>query len=1060
MFVNFFIKRPIFASVIAIVITLAGAICVPLLPVAQFPPITPPTVQVSANYIGASAEVVEETVTTPIEQEVNGVDGMIYMSSTSGSDGSMVLTVTFDIGYDLDIAALDVQNRVQIAESKLPAEVLRTGVKTRKRSPNLTLVVNLLSPKGTYDQLFLSNYADIHIKDALKRVPGVGDVTIFGARDYSMRIWLDPDKLAGLGLAATDVAQAIRRQNIQVPAGQIGEPPAPSGQEFQYPIITLGRLADVAQFEDIIIRTRPDGSILRVKDVARVELGAQSYTTFGRLNSIDTIPVGIFQLPGANSVEIADRVRAEMDRLSRNFPKDVEYKIIYDTTRFVKESIKEVVITLLFTMVLVFLVVFIFLQDWRVTMIPGVTIPVSLIGTFILLRVLGFSINTLTLFGLVLAVGLVVDDAIVVVENISRYIEEKGMGAREAAFAAMGEIIGPIIATTLVLFAVFVPVAFIPGTSGQLYRQFALTIAAAVGISTINALTLSPALSAILLRPDTKQRGWFFRLYNRGYDWFARFYHSLTRILIRGRVWVIGLFLLFVAFTYVMFQVVPTSFLPQEDRGYFIVTQVGPEGSSLERTGQVLDRVSQIVRQTPGVADVMAVAGYNLLTGTSAPNWAVAWVVLKPWSERRTAETRVDNIIGKVQGELAGIQEAFVAAFIPPAIPGLGSLGGFEFQLEDQGGKGLEALAEVTQELVAKGNQQPELLGLFSSFRIDMPQLYVDLDRTKTRNLGLTLTDVFDTLQTYLGSLYVNDFNKFGRVYRVYLQAEQSQRATPEDINLLYVRKPTGEMVPLSTLVTMRREVGPQAITHFNLFRSAQINGMATLGYSSREAIDAMKRLAAAVLPEGLGYAWSGTAYQELKTGGQTAIILALSLVFVFLFLAAQYESWVLPLMIMLAVPLAMLGALNALWLRGIANDVYCQIGLVMLVGLASKNSILIVEFARRRREAGLSITEAAMDAARVRLRPVLMTAFTFILGVMPMVIATGAGAASRNSLGTTVFGGMLVATMLSLGLVPVLFVVLEGLRERVLRYRGKSLPAAAGEDQGDSDQQPPSGED
>ncbi len=1041
MFVNFFIKRPIFASVIAIIITLAGAICIPLLPVAQFPPITPPTVQVSANYTGASAEVVEQTVATPIEQEVNGVNGMLYMSSVSASDGSMNLTVTFEIGYDLDIAALDVQNRVQIAQAKLPPEVVREGVKTQKRSPDLTLVVNLLSPSGKYDDLFLSNYADIYIKDVLKRVPGVGDVVIFGSRDYSMRIWLDPNKLAGLGLAASDVAQAVRQQNQQVAAGQIGEPPAPRGQEFQYPIITLGRLTDVSQFEDIIIRTRADGSVLRVKDVARVELGAQSYDRFGRLNGIDTMPIGIFQLPGANSVELADRVRAEMDRLSRNFPQGVEYKIIYDTTRFVKESIKEVIITLFFTMALVFLVTFIFLQDWRVTMIPGVTIPVSLVGTFALLQALGFSINTLTLFGLVLAVGLVVDDAIVVVENITRLMEEKGLSAREAAFQGMGEIVGPIIATSLVLFAVFVPVAFLPGTSGQLYRQFALTIAGAVGISTINALTLSPALSAILLRSGEKRHGWFFRLYNRGFAWFTRSYQEWTRRFINRRRWVMAAFLILLACTYVMFQVVSTSFLPQEDRGYFIVTVTGPEASSLQRTGQVLDGVSGILKKTPGIADVMAVAGFNVLTFTTAPNWAVAWVVLKPWSERRTADLSLEGILKRVRQEFATIQEAYVAAFIPPAIPGLGTLGGFQFEMQDRSGKGLDALAQVTQDLIQRGNQRPELLGLFSGFRIDMPQLFVDLDRTKTRTLGLPLTDVFDTLQTYLGSLYVNDFNKFGRVYRVYLQAEQEQRADPGDISRLYVRKDTGDMVPLSTLVHVRRELGPQAITHFNLFRSAQINGMAAPGYSSGEGIEAMKKLAAAVLPEGFGYEWSGTAYQELKTGGQAPIILALSLVFVFLFLAAQYESWVMPLMIMLAVPLAMLGALSALWARSIANDVYCQIGLVMLVGLASKNSILIVEFARRRREAGLSIVEAAMEAARVRLRPVLMTAFTFILGVVPMVIATGAGAASRNSLGTTVFGGMLVATMLSLGLVPVLFVVLERMREKVFHMRGKPLP-------------------
>ncbi|MFP3868315.1 MAG: efflux RND transporter permease subunit [Desulfobacteraceae bacterium] len=1039
MFVNFFIKRPIFASVIAIVITLAGAICLFLLPVAQFPPITPPTVQVSANYIGANAEVVEQTVTTPIEQKVNGVNGMLYMSSTSASDGTMNLTVTFDIGYDLDIAALDVQNRVQIAEAKLPPEVTRTGVKTTKRSPNLTLVVNLISPEGKYDQLFLSNYADIYIRDTLKRVPGVGEVTVFGSRDYSMRIWLDPVKLAGLRLAANDVAEAVRGQNLQVAAGQIGEPPAPPSQELQYPIVTLGRLEDVSQFEDIIIRTRPDGSVLRLKDVARVELGAQSYNSFGRLNSIQTIPIGIFQLPGANSVELADRVRVAMDRLAQSFPPGIEYKIIYDTTLFVKESIKEVIITLFFTMALVFLVAFIFLQDWRVTLIPGVTIPVSLVGTFILLKSLGFSINTLTLFGLILAVGLVVDDAIVVVENISRYIEEKGMSPRQAASAAMGEIIGPIIATTLVLFAVFIPVAFFPGTSGQLYRQFALTIAGAVGISTINALTLSPALSSLLLRSGEKKHGWFFRLYNRGYEWFARSYHRWIEFLILRWRWVMVLFLVLLACTLIMFQVVATAFLPQEDRGYFLVTQVGPEGTSLQRTGQVLDRVSDILQNTPGVGNVMAVAGYNLLTGTGAPNWAVAWVVLKPWSERRSAEMSLEAILDKVNQQFTAIQGAYVAAFIPPSIPGLGTLGGFQFELQDRSNKGLEALAQVTQEVIQQGNQQPGLTGLFSSFRIDMPQLFVDLDRTKTQTLGLSLPEVFDTLQTYLGSLYVNDFNKFGRVYRVYLQAEKSQRANPEDIDLLYVRKKSGEMVPLSTLVQVRRQVGPQAITHFNLFRSAQINGMAAPGFSSGEGIEAMTKLAAEVLPEGMGYEWSGTAYQELKTGGQAPIILALSLIFVFLFLAAQYESWVMPLMIMLAVPLAMLGALSTLWLRGIANDVYCQIGLVMLVGLASKNSILIVEFARQRRKAGLAIVEAAVEAARVRLRPVLMTAFTFILGVIPMVIATGAGAASRNSLGTTVFGGMLIATLLSLGLVPVLFVVLERLRERILRYRGKS---------------------
>jgi hydrophobe/amphiphile efflux-1 (HAE1) family protein len=1043
MFTRFFINRPIFASVIAIIITLTGAICLFLLPVAQFPPITPPTVQVSARYTGASAAVVEETVAIPIEQEVNGVEGMLYMSSTSANDGSMNLTVTFEIGYDLETAAIDVQNRVQVAQAKLPPDVVRDAVRTQKRTPDLTLVVNLLSPEGRYDDLFMSNYADIHIKDAIKRLPGVGDVVIFGARDYSMRIWLDPDKLAGLGLATHDVAQAIREQNVQVAAGQIGRPPAPAGQEFQYPIMTLGRLTDASQFEDIIIRTRADGSVLRIKDVARVELGAQNYDRFGRLNGMSTIPIGIFQLPGANAVEMAEQVRAEMDRLARNFPQGIEYRIMYDTTRFVKESIKEVGFTLIFTMALVFLVTFIFLQDWRVTMIPGVTIPVSLVGAFALLQALGFSINLLTLFGLVLAVGLVVDDAIVVVENITRIMQEKGLSAREAAYEGMGEIVGPIIATTLVLFAVFVPVAFMPGTSGQLYRQFALTIAGAVGISTLNALTLSPALCALLLRPGEPRRGWFFRQYNRGFARFTRSYQDWVGTFIRRRRWVLAVFLILLALTYVMFQVAPRGFLPEEDRGYFLVTITGPEGSSLERTGQTLNRVSNILKDTPGIASVMAVAGLNVLTFTTSPNWAVFWVVLDPWAERRTAELGVEGILARVRPQFAGIQEAFVAAFIPPAIPGLGALGGFQFELQDRSDLGLGVLNEITQELIVKGNQRPELTGLFSGFRIDTPQLYVDLDRTKTMSVGVPLTDVFDTLQAQLGSLYVNDFNKFGRVYRVYLQAEQDQRADPTDITRLYARNDIGEMVPMSTLAQVRREVGPQAVTHFNLFPSAQINGRAAPGYSSIEAIEAMERLAAEVLPEGMGYEWSGIAFQELRTVGHAPIILALALVFVFLFLAAQYESWIMPLMIMLAVPLAMLGALSAIWLRGIPNDVYCQIGLVMLVALASKNSILIVEFARRRRESGLSITDAALDAVRVRLRPVLMTAFTFIFGVLPMVVATGAGAASRHSLGTTVFGGMLLATVISLGLVPVLYVVLEKLRERVLQWRGKPPPAS-----------------
>ena len=1021
--VNFFIQRPIFATVIAIMIVLAGGVTMRLLPVAQFPPITPPTIQVSAFYPGASAEVVERTVTTPLEQQINGVQGMLYLSSSSSDSGSSSITVTFNVGYDLDLAAQDVQNRAQNALAQLPSEVVQQGVSVTKQSTDFTLAVNVISPDGHYDDAFLSNYADLHITDVLRRIPGIGQVVLFGARTYAMRIWLDADKLANLSLTAMDVANAVSEQNIQTAAGAIGQPPARSGQQFQYSVTTQGRLSDASQFENIIVRTRADGSIVYVKDVARVELGSQDYGSFVRLNGGPTAFVAVYTLPGGNSLDVARQVKAQMERLAMRFPEGMAYTIVYDTTSFVQESITEVLLTLIEAILLVLLVVFIFLQNWRATLIPAITIPVSLIGTFALMKVLGFSINLLTLFGLVLATGLVVDDAIIVVENVSRFLMQRGRQARQAAQEAMGEVVGPIIATSLVLMAVFIPVAFMPGVTGQLYKQFALTIACSVGISTLNALTLSPALCAIFLRSGSTGHGWFFRHFNRGFDRAGQAYGSLVRGLIRGWIPVLVVFVALLAATYYMFRLVPTGFIPDEDQGYFVANIQGPDGSSLERTTRVVNQVEAILRATPGVADIV--------TFSTASNSASVFVVLKPWAERKAPDLQLGAIIGTVRRHFATISEAVVVAFNPPALPGVGSSGGFQFELQDIAGLGLQSLAEQAQHLVRQGSQRPELTGLFSGFTANTPRLYVDLDRTKAKTLGIPISDIFLTLQAYLSSMYVNDFNKFGRIYRVFLQATEDFRSSPEDINRLYVRTSAGDMVPLSALIQVRPVVGPQAISHYNLYRSAEINGAAAPGVSSGEAITAMEQLAAKALPQGLGYEWTGIAYQEIQSGRQAPLLFALALLVVFLCLAAQYESWSMPFIVLLAVPLALLGALTAQWLRGLANDVYCQIGLVMLIGLASKNAILIVEFARRRREEGLSIEDAAIEAARTRLRPILMTAMAFILGVVPLVLARGAGANSRHSLGTAVFGGMILSTLLSLAVVPVIYVIIERLRER-----------------------------
>ena len=1029
---KFFIERPIFAAVIAIVITIAGAISLPILPVAQFPQITPPTVQVTTTYTGASAAVVEETVTTPIEAQVNGVEGMIYMSSVSTDDGAMSLSVTFDVGYDLSIAAVDVQNRVAIAQAQLPEEVSSYGLTIQKQSPDMTLMVNIISPNQSRDELFLSNYAAINLVDRLSRIDGVGNVKIIGERQYSMRIWLDPDKMASAGLSPTDIANAIREQNIQPAAGQIGQSPTLSTQKFQLAIIAQGRLSEVGQFEDIIVRAEDDGALLRVKDIGRVELGAQTYSSFSQLDGEKAINVGIYSLPGANAIQVANEVRAEMDKLSERFPPGVSYKVVYDTTVFVTDSISEVLVTFVEAFLLVFLVVFIFLQDWRATIIPAITIPVSLIGTFAIMNVVGFSTNTLSLFGLVLAIGLVVDDAIVVVENVDRQLEKGGVTRRQAAILAMEEVTGPIIATTLVLAAVFVPVGFVPGTTGQLYKQFALTIAFSVLISSIIALSLSPALCAILLRPVNEDgKNAFFRKFNELFDRFKVRYESIVALLIRRWVAVSVVFVFGLGLTAFAFVAVPTGFVPEEDQGYIIVNLQGPDGAALPRTEETTNQVTKLLMAEDGVKHVITLGGFNLLTGAAAANVSTFFAVFKPFEDRTTEALSAKGILASLQPKFAQIAGANVVAFGPPPIRGLSTTGGFEFNLQDFDSGSFEDLDKAAHGLIHAGNQSDTVRGLYTSYRSNYPKLFVDLDREKALSLGVSVSDVFSTLKGYLGAMYVNNFNKFGRIYRVYLQADVEDRSLSSDIGNLYVPSKSGEMVPLSTLITIQNTVGPQTITHFNMYRSALITGSPADGKSSGQAMAEMQGLADKQLPQTMGYEWQGTAYEQIKAGNMAPLIFGLALVFVFLFLAAQYESWTLPLVIMLAVPLAILGALAAQSLRGLTNDVYCQIGLVMLIGLASKNAILIVEFAKEKREGGAEIVDAALDAARSRVRPILMTAFAFILGVLPLVTATGAGAASRQSLGTAVFGGMLVSTVLSLLVVPVFYVIVERLRER-----------------------------
>jgi hydrophobic/amphiphilic exporter-1 (mainly G- bacteria), HAE1 family len=1047
--VNFFIERPIFASSIAIIMVIAGLIAYVALPVAQFPDVTPPQVNVAATYNGASAQVVADTVTTPIEEQVNGAEGMIYISSVSSNAGSSSISVTFNIGYPVDIGAVDVQNRESQAAAQLPGVVSQSGVTISKQNPNFVMAVNLYSPDGSIDPVTISNYAYLQLVDPLERLAGVSSVSIFGERRYAMRIWLDPDKLAKLGITTEDVKNAILEQNQQVAAGKFGEAPTPSGTQFEYQITTQGELTDARQFGNIVLRagTTSDATVY-LKDVARTDLGAMQYTESAAVNQYPGVILAVFQLPNANALDLDKSVKAAMTTLATRFPKGLAWEISYDTNMFVSASMGEVEKTLGIALVLVIAVVFLFLQSWRATVIPGIAIPVALIGTLAVMLVVGFSLNTVSMLGMVLAIGLVVDDAIVVVENVQRQLES-GLAPMAAAKAAMAEVTGPIIATSAVLGAVFVPIAFLPGITGRLYNQFALTIAMSVALSAFNSLTLSPALCAVLLRREKPSHFILFRKFNQGFDWARHAYADSVRHLIGGRWLALLVFAGALAVTYWLYVILPTSFLPTEDRGYFYVITRLPNGASLQRTEAVVAETRKILQATPGVDSVMSVNGLDFVTRTVSSSAAAQFVILKPWDQRGSQESAA-RIIAEVQPKLAAIPQARVLALNPPAIPGIGTFGGFDFELEDRGGRGPAALAQVVQTFLAAARKQPEIdpRTLITNFNTDTPEYNFDLDRNKAKLLGLDLGDVFDTMQAYLGSLYVNNVTLYGHTFQVLIEANDGARANKSDLSRLYVRNNVNGMVPLSTLGRLTSTVGPEIIPHYNLYDAAEITGNPAPGYSSGQAIAAMKR-AARVLPSDFGYEWTGVTYQELQAGSVAGEVFALALVFVFLFLAAQYESWSIPFTIILAVPLALFGALLLLWLRRMQVDIYAQIGFVLLIGLAAKNAILIVEFAKRRREAGYGIVEAAMEAARLRIRPILMTAFAFIFGAMPLMLASGAGAAARQSIGTTVVGGMLAATILSLGFVPVFYAVIEGMREWVLKRLG-AQPGEHGHAPGD----------
>jgi HAE1 family hydrophobic/amphiphilic exporter-1 len=1024
-----FINRPKFAFVISIVITLAGLIAMSVLPVNMYPEITPPQVQISAVYPGASAQVVEESVIRPIEKQVNGVEDMMYIESSASNNGSAVITVFFKVGTDGDIAQVNVQNRVALATSSLPPEVTRQGVSVKKKSSSMLLGINLFSDQDSINQLFLSNYATNYLTEPLGRIKGVASAEVMGEMTYSMRAWLNPERMTSLGVTVAEVQQALNEQNMIVAAGKLGASPTLPNQQFEYSIQAKGRLKTPEEFGQTIIRAQTNGNFVRLDDIAKLELGAEDYSTQARLNGKETAFLVIYQLPGSNATEVANLVKAEMEKLSERFPDGLEYVIPYDTTEFINRSMDEVKVTLFQAIALVILVVFLFLQNWRATIIPTLAIPVSLVGTFAFMILMGYSINTITLFGLVLAIGIVVDDAIIVIENVERILKEEQLPIKEAVSKAMEQVSGPIIATTLVLLAVFIPVGFMPGITGELYKQFSVTISFAVIISSINALTLSPALCTVLLSADKmKPISWlmpFERLINKATGSYTNTVSFLLKRLGRVGIFVVILFLSAGWLT----NSVPSAFLPAEDQGYLFVDIQLPDAASSNRTQAVMDKITPIILNDPAVNDIITVGGFSLLGGPGSNN-GLAIIMLKDWEERTAPDLSLRQVVPRLMGQLWSMPDAQIMVFNPPPIPGLGNSSGFEFKLQDNEGRDPAELAQVMNGLIYAANQRPELTRVFSTYRANVPQYFLEVDRNKAKAQGVALSDIFVTLQAQLGSLYINDFSQFGRTYRVTIQAQTEYRKDPTDLRYYFVRNKDGEMAPLTTFAKLKPILGPTTISHFNLYRSASITGQAAPGFSSGEAIAVMGELAVD-LPAGYIYEWAGQSKQELEAGNLAPILFSLAILFVYLFLVAQYESWSIPFSVIAAVPLALFGAMLALYTVGLANNIYAQVGLVLLIGLSTKTAILIVEFAMEQRAAGETIFNSALNAAKMRFRAVLMTALSFILGVLPLVFATGAGAGSRVSLGITVLAGMVAATIFGTLLVPYFYLLIQRMREK-----------------------------